>query len=105
MRAAGTGWLGRLVAKDAVRLLLADRYGLTVPAADLEITADESGQPRLVDEVEHALGVEVALSISHTDGNAVAMATPGEDGRCVGVDLERLNHQHQELVAIDRSPR
>jgi phosphopantetheinyl transferase len=91
--------LGRLVAKDAVRLFLADRYGLAVPAADVEITADECGRPRLVEEVERTLGVEVALSISHADGNAVAVAAARAGGRWIGVDLEPLNDQHGDLAA------
>jgi acyl transferase domain-containing protein/phosphopantetheinyl transferase len=90
--------LGRLVAKDAVRLFLADRHGLEVAAADLEIAMDESGRPRLDEDVERALGVEVALSLSHTDGNAVAVAAAREGGRSIGVDLERLDDQHRDLA-------
>jgi len=82
--------LGRLVAKDAVRLFLADRHGIRLAAADIEIEADEHGRPRVADSLQRRLGVTVVISISHTRGDAVAIAADGGDKRGIGIDLEHV---------------
>jgi len=82
--------LGRLVAKDAVRLFFADRHGIRLAAADIEIEADEHGRPRVAESLQRRLGVSVAISISHTRDDAVAIAADGGEKRGMGIDLERV---------------
>jgi phosphopantetheinyl transferase len=90
--------LGRLVAKDAVRLLLRDRSSMELGAADLEIVVDENGRPQLGGAVGKQLDVNVALSICHSAGSAVAAAVAGEGSLGVGIDIEWMGQYRQDLV-------
>lgn len=103
-------WLaGRTAAKDAVRQLMRDHYGLDLLPADIEIYPDERGRPHvrllLPATWVNWLGVmpvPPVVSISHSDGEAVALAswplvqlsaatnTSSEHPPLVGVDIERL---------------
>jgi phosphopantetheine--protein transferase-like protein len=86
-----THWLlGRLVAKDAVRTYLKQRYGTEVGPADVEIRQDEYGRPipdgtwvRQIDDIP-------CLSLAHTEGMTIAVAGPSNGNRSVGVDVERI---------------
>jgi acyl transferase domain-containing protein/phosphopantetheinyl transferase len=82
--------LGRCVGKDAVRLLLRQRRGLSLYPADVEIVADEYGQPRVFLNEPNDVGPAPALSIAHADGVAVAIAGGDSSRQSVGIDIERL---------------
>ncbi len=86
---ARRGWLlGRMAAKDAVRFHHWNAgVGLIWPA-ELAIANDESGKP-LVDNL--------AISIAHKDGIAVALVA--EHGR-IGVDLEKIEPRAESFVAV-----
>lgn len=73
------GLIGRIVAKDAVRL----RERISLPLADLTIDTLPSGQP-----VVRAPGIELRskISLSHKLLYAVAAATTGQAG--IGIDVE-----------------
>lgn len=82
--------LGQAAAKEAVRVVLRDSFGLDLYPADIAVIADE--HDNLVATGSWATGVPRAplVSLAHCDGVAVALA--GADPRCqgVGVHLERL---------------
>ncbi|HEV8701737.1 MAG TPA: beta-ketoacyl synthase N-terminal-like domain-containing protein [Candidatus Polarisedimenticolia bacterium] len=87
-----TEWLlARSAAKDAVRLFLKERRGLSVYAADVEIGADALGRPIASGAwVERAGGAPV-LSMSSGGGVAVAVAGEGRRDRGLGIVAERVS--------------
>ena len=82
--------LGRLVAKEAVRLYLRREHGLDVAAADVDIAADELGRPVASGPWVSELGSTSAVSISHSNGTAVALAGGPADRLGLGIDIETL---------------
>jgi malonyl CoA-acyl carrier protein transacylase/phosphopantetheinyl transferase/acyl carrier protein len=83
-----TEWLlGRLAAKDAARLLLAERLGRPVCPADVEVRTDVHGRPYVDGAWSAHLGAPLAASISHVEGMAVALAAAGT-GVGIGIDVE-----------------
>jgi len=103
-------WLiGRMAAKDAVRFLLKDHYQMEACPADIEISADENGQPAVSGELVANLGCHLFLSIAHSGQTAVAVV--GEHGkgrRGIGIDVERVGRNHNglegaALTAAERS--
>lgn len=92
-------WLaGRLTAKDAVRLLLKDLYQMEACPADIEISANEHGQPAVSGELVAKLGCRLYLSIAHSDEAAVAVVGDcGKGLRGIGIDIERLDRNHKGL--------
>jgi acyl transferase domain-containing protein/phosphopantetheinyl transferase/acyl carrier protein/predicted hotdog family 3-hydroxylacyl-ACP dehydratase len=79
--------LGRVAAKDAVRLHLQQRHGLSSYPADIAIGADPHGRPTVSSPVS-ALGVaEPILTLAHSHGAAIAVAGDHSAGN-IGVDLE-----------------
>ncbi len=95
--------LGRLAAKDAVRLFLKDQYQLKVSPADIEITTDEHGRPVAGGELIGKLGCRLTLSISHSGESAVAVAGICGDHLGVGVDMEHIDQNHEELEKLTLS--
>jgi phosphopantetheinyl transferase len=93
--------LGRCCAKDAVRRLAADRGQPDLLPADVRITPDENGNPR----VSHA-PIRPAISISHADGVAMAAAAL-EPGIAVGLDVQMLDPSRDgfEEVALTEEER
>jgi acyl transferase domain-containing protein/phosphopantetheinyl transferase/acyl carrier protein len=100
-----TEWLlGRVAAKDAVRLFLQSNYGMELPPADIEIAHDRYGQP-LVRGVWTEECAQVPLvSLAHTAGIAVAIA--GHDGQCrgIGVDIEPLERRREGFESVAFMP-
>jgi malonyl CoA-acyl carrier protein transacylase/phosphopantetheinyl transferase/acyl carrier protein len=83
-----TEWLlGRLAAKDAARLLLAERLGRPLCPADVEVRTDVHGRPCVDGAWSAAFGAPLAASISHVEGLAVALVASGT-GVGVGIDVE-----------------
>lgn len=89
--------LGRLVAKDAVRLFLKDHYQLKVSPVDIEITKDEHGRPIVGGELIGKLGCRLTLSITHSGESAVAVVGKCDNHLGVGIDMERVSQGHEEL--------
>jgi len=85
-------WLmGRTVAKDAVRHYVLARRQTTLFPADVEIASDASGRPVPAGTALRRLGLELSLSLAHTEG--VAVAAVGEPAGSVGIDVERLSRR------------
>jgi phosphopantetheinyl transferase len=91
--------LGRCAAKDAVRLLVEKHAGVQLAPADVEIQPDPYGRPRAVGPFTARLGIQPAISISHSHGTAVALAA-FDPGQLVGIDLESLAQQRADFEAI-----
>jgi phosphopantetheinyl transferase (holo-ACP synthase) len=80
---------GRVAAKEAVRRLwLAEGRGAVYPA-DLVIEPDPAGRPVLRPRLEGGDAAMPCVSISHTDGVAVALACRDVGAR-IGIDVERI---------------
>jgi phosphopantetheinyl transferase/malonyl CoA-acyl carrier protein transacylase len=83
-------WLrGRCAAKDAVRLLVKDRTGVELFAADVELLPDQWGRPSINGAWQDRLGVHPVVSLSHSGESAVALAAVNPSA-LVGVDLESI---------------
>jgi phosphopantetheinyl transferase len=95
--------LGRSVAKDAVRRLVERHAGVQLSAAEVEIRPDPYGRPLAVGPWTERLGIQPAISISHSHGTAVALATLYA-GQWVGIDLENLAQRRENFEAIAFSP-
>jgi len=95
--------LGRSVAKDAVRRLVEKQAGVQLAPADVEIRPDPYGRPEAVGSWTARLGIQPAISISHSHGTAVALAAlcPGQ---LLGIDLESLAQRREDFEAIAFSP-
>ncbi|MBW1743509.1 MAG: polyketide synthase dehydratase domain-containing protein [Deltaproteobacteria bacterium] len=96
-----TEWLmGRLVAKDAVRMTLKEHYGIEVGPADIKIEKDVYGNPvpggAWSDEIETV----PALSLAHTNGLAVAIACHLKAGQRLGIDIEGIRSLEQGVEKI-----
>jgi acyl transferase domain-containing protein len=96
-------WLtARLVAKDTVRKLIAERLGQETCPADIEII----GEPQEICSAAGALmsrfGLRVLISIAYCDDHAVALACMHGDAR-VGVDLQSLRNTNQCVAEVPLS--
>jgi acyl transferase domain-containing protein/phosphopantetheinyl transferase len=100
--------LGRVAAKEAVRVLLAGVLPHLAPA-DIEIVADARGRPLVQGSWQRQLARPLQISIAHAGGAAIALAGwSDEHGRpLLGVDLEPLTRASQEFadVAFDSGER
>ena len=83
-------FLGRLAAKDAVRLLIRRVCGLELAPADVVISQQEGTQPSASGEWIGGTGWTPSLSIAHSQGVAVALAGRPGDESSAGIDLEPL---------------
>jgi phosphopantetheinyl transferase/acyl carrier protein len=95
-------WLiGRVVAKDALRVFLMERHGLRLAPADVEILPDENGRPVPAGAWTRDVPAIPVLSLSHASGVAVAVVAEGGSASGVGVDLEhaaRMNDSIEDLA-------
>jgi acyl transferase domain-containing protein/phosphopantetheinyl transferase len=100
-----TEWLlARIVAKEAVRRLVKERAGLEVWSADIEIRPDEHGKPQVHGEWLKELGWAPALSLTHSQGVAVALAADSADDLSVGIDLECLRPERDGFEKLAFTP-
>jgi phosphopantetheine--protein transferase-like protein len=98
-------WLrGRSVAKDAVRLLLKQQYGMQLCPADIEIVKDENGQPFARGPWAEQLDYAPVLSLAHAGGVAVALVGDGARCRGVGVDVEPLGRTRDGFESAAFTP-
>jgi phosphopantetheinyl transferase len=99
-----TEWLlARVAAKDAVRSLLRERYGMTVRPADVEIVPDAYGRPVVQGAWAQDIPAVPEVSLANIEGLAVALVVAVGDGRSDGVgpgiDVERMGRVSQEAIA------
>ncbi|HLV02076.1 MAG TPA: beta-ketoacyl synthase N-terminal-like domain-containing protein, partial [Acidobacteriota bacterium] len=93
-----TEWLlGRVVAKDAIRHLLKTR-GINLCPADIPILPDSYGKPCVDDKWAMLNGIQPQVSISHSHGRVIAMATLGEIQ--IGVDTEHIDQSQRNFDRI-----
>jgi phosphopantetheinyl transferase (holo-ACP synthase)/acyl carrier protein len=100
-----TEWLlARIAAKEAVRRLVKERAGLEVWSADIEIRPDEHGKPQVHGEWLKGLGWIPALSLTHSQGVAVALAADSAKDLSVGIDLESLPPERDGFEKLAFTP-
>lgn len=100
-----TEWLsGRVVAKDAVRVLLKQLHGIELGPADVEIGQDEHGRPVPQGAWAREIDVVPALSLAHTGEIAVAIAGHLNSGQGIGIDIERIRPLEQEFETTAFTP-
>jgi acyl transferase domain-containing protein/phosphopantetheinyl transferase len=96
--------LGRCVAKDAVRLLIRERFQADLCPADVEIVPDTNGRPEVRGAWTGKLG-SPTVSLSHCGGTAIALASL-DPTSLVGVDMESLsrseNFEHLAFADQER---
>jgi phosphopantetheinyl transferase len=95
--------LGRAAAKDAVRRLVEEHAGVPLAPSEIEILPDPYGRPRAAGPWAARLGIQPAISISHSHGTAVALAAL-RPGQLVGIDLENLDQRRENFEAIAFAP-
>ncbi len=78
--------LGRIAAKEIVRLWAFNMHSVYVLSPDIEISSDKRGRPFVVCEELKALGCLPDISITHSSTRAIAVAS--NPGLRVGIDLE-----------------
>jgi phosphopantetheinyl transferase len=104
-QSARNQWLlGRIAAKDAIRMFVKTRHGLDLYAADVEITADVHGRPRAGGPWVSQIGQAPVISLAHVGGLAVAVAADPVDVPAIGIDVERLGRvraDFPELVFVE----
>ncbi len=81
--------LGRVAAKDAVRVWLQQTHGLLVAPADIAIGSNAEGQPQLLRIVGVSQSAWPSISISEHGGHALAACSGPGVG--VGIDYRRLD--------------
>jgi len=95
---------GRIAAKDAARRLRLAGGGGPVFPADLEILPDRHGRPVLRSLLDpDRADPAAAVSIAHTEGVALAVATTDPEAR-PGVDVERVVPRPEGFEAVAFSP-
>jgi phosphopantetheine--protein transferase-like protein len=96
--------LGRVVAKDAVRAFLKERYGMELGPADVEITSDEYGRPIPTGIWAKQVECIPSLSLAHTEGMALAIAGHSDGSLHVGIDVERIRPLEKEFETAAFTP-
>lgn len=95
--------LGRVAAKEALAVLLEERYGLRLNCADLEIVRDGRGSPQVSGDWLAQTGEPLALSIAHSGDVAAAVvgpARPGQRAPGVGIDVEPVQRQDSAFADV-----
>ena len=82
--------LGRVAAKDAVRMLLSKKYGWEIYPADIHITHEADGRPGVRLLMEKEFPHPICISIAHIEGVAMAAAAERTNIDSIGVDIERI---------------
>jgi len=96
-----TEWLlGRVVAKDATRLFVHQRYGIVLCPADIEILPDKRGRPVAHGDWSRDVPSVPILSLPHSDGVAVAVAGSGEAASGIGIDIEHVGRMGTGVVQL-----
>jgi phosphopantetheinyl transferase len=94
-------WLiGRTAAKDAVRVFLKKHNQLDLFPADIEIAQDEFGRPIPTGPWAEGLPAVPRLSLTHSNGMAVAIAGHQNTGPYLGVDLEAVRELPSSFESV-----
>ncbi|MBD3181836.1 acyltransferase domain-containing protein [Candidatus Poribacteria bacterium] len=80
--------LGRMAAKDAVRVYINQNYGLQIFPADIEIIKDQYGRPMVEGYWSNSIDAPPVLSIAHSKDIGVAVA--GDNNLMLGIDIEAI---------------
>jgi phosphopantetheinyl transferase len=91
--------LGRCAAKDAVRLLIQETFGLQLCAADVEIITDSSGRPVVEGVWKQRLATNPFVSITHSGGIAAAIATL-DPAQLIGIDMQLLGTRPEQFDGV-----
>jgi phosphopantetheinyl transferase len=84
-------WLAaRTAGKECVAELLRATHGLELLHAEIEILPDEQGTPIVFCPALDGLGEAPAISLTHTSGQAAALAAFAPPNGGVGIDIEQL---------------
>lgn len=91
--------LGRICAKDCVRLWAQQNLNITLSPVDVEIFNLDSGRPtfRLPSLISQEF-VQPSLSISHSSGNAIAVLSDASDN--VGIDLQSREVRRDNITRV-----
>jgi len=94
-------WLsGRTAAKDAVRMFLKKHYQLEFYPADIEIGQDDYGHPIPRGAWTAGLPAVPRLSLTHSNGMAVAVFGQQSDGPYLGIDLEAVRQLPSSFESV-----
>ncbi|MGD1057047.1 MAG: beta-ketoacyl synthase N-terminal-like domain-containing protein [Solirubrobacteraceae bacterium] len=89
-------WLAaRTAGKECVAELVHATHGLELLHAEIEILPDEQGAPVVFCPALDGLGEAPAVSLTHTSGQAAALAAFAPPDGGVGIDIERLQSRAQ----------
>jgi malonyl CoA-acyl carrier protein transacylase/phosphopantetheinyl transferase (holo-ACP synthase) len=94
---------GRIAAKEAARRLWLDAGDPPVFPADLSILPDPHGRPVLRSRREPGREEMPAVSIAHTEGVAVAIASSDPHAR-IGIDVEKVTERSASFESAAFSP-
>jgi len=94
-------WLrGRLALKDAVRILLRQRYGLLLVPADIEISEDEEGRPIVKTIGEPQFTHLPQIAVTMIGGTAVAAAIDDDETEALALDVKRLGAATDQVAFL-----
>jgi phosphopantetheinyl transferase len=94
-------WLmGRVAAKDALRLLLRDQMGLVLCPADIEITPDGRGRPEVGGTWLNQVAHRPIVSIAHSGHVAMGLAAANSMALGVGIDFEPADAVRPEAEQV-----
>jgi phosphopantetheinyl transferase len=93
----------RLAAKLAVRAYLWRESGPPVTLREVEIAKDSHGRPHAGGEWERTVAAP-AISLTHSEGVAMAIAAPPDGGPGAGIDLQRVAGRPGGFDAIAFTP-
>ncbi|MFQ5677392.1 MAG: 4'-phosphopantetheinyl transferase superfamily protein, partial [bacterium] len=83
--------MGRVAAKDAVRILLKDKADLDLSPAEIEISTDKYGRPIISPGFVEKVNCQLIVSITHSRGRAMAIAGEKDSDHGIGIDMEYLD--------------
>jgi malonyl CoA-acyl carrier protein transacylase/phosphopantetheinyl transferase (holo-ACP synthase) len=89
--------LGRICAKDAIRLLLNRNRQDDLKCADIEILADAAGSPAAKLASNHVVPGSLHVSITHKAGLGLAAVMLGSSRQGIGIDLEKIESREDNL--------
>ena len=96
--------LARLTGKEAVRRLLQECCDVDVWLADIEIYPDDLGKPLVRGAWLDRVKAAPALSLTHSQGMAVALAAEGAADMSVGIDIEFMKRPGKGFAELAFAP-
>ena len=91
-------WLrGRLALKDAVRMLLHQRYGLSLVPAEIEIGEDDRGRPIVKGIGDPQFTHLPRIALTTIGGTVVAAAIDDQETEALALDVKRLGASAEQI--------